>query len=342
MNTTPDERVRIFDREGYPLAEFRATVERSWTIADEGRAAFTYPSRKTDIVNEKVLNFGNWLLVENSDLPAWVGVIDTPREWTSRNVTVCAYSPEHVFGWRRGPLEVRLSGSPGTVFDKLLSYVNQAETTIIRPGNIHRGGRPMEETINPTGLDRDLERICERSSEEYQWRPMIDTGGRLIVYADWMESLGITTGAILHEGRGGGNIETVANILVEDGPILNDLLAYGDGLTWTSRPNINIVDLASIGAYGRRQSSAGYSGVTNVQTLKDNGLEKVLADRNPLHTFKLHALNVGDTFKHIDLGNRLTLRMENVAFGIDTTVRITGMAYDPESKNKIELVVEEI
>lgn len=339
--SVPIDRIRIFDRGGYPLAEFKASVDRSWAIGDEGRAAFTYPSRKTDIVNEKVLNFSNWLLIENDQLPPWVGVIDAPREWATRNVTVLAYSPEHVFGWRRGPLEEKITGSPGSVFEKLLNKVNSAEATIIRTGNIYRGGTQMEETINPTLLNRDLRRIWERSGEEYQWRPMIDNTGRLIVYADWLEKLGVTTNALLHEGKGGGNVEAVGNMLVEDGPIINDLLAAGDGISWQSRPTQNILDSDSISAYGLRQDTEEYNGVTNTQTLKDNGLKKVKLFRNTAKTYRLKAINKGDTFKYISLGNRMSLRFENIRFGYESIIRIIGMAYDTNNRNKIELVVEE-
>lgn len=342
MTNIPVDRIRVFDREGVSLAEFRATIDRSWAIGEEGRAAFTYPSRKTDVVNETALNFGNWILIENDTLPDWVGVIDTPREWTARNVTVCAYTPEHVFGWRRGPLEYKITGSPGVVFAKLLQRVNSEETTVIREGDIYKGGTPMEETINPTTLDQDLQRIWERSGEEYSWRPMIDAGGRLVVYADWQQSLGVSTEALLHEGKRGGNVEATNNILVEDGPIINDLLAAGDGMSWQSRPNENIIDRDSVGKYGLRQSTEEYIGVTNSKTLISNGKQKIATFKDSAKRYRLNALNVGDTFKYISLGNRLKLRFENIRFGYEATIRIIGMAYDAQTRSKVELVVEEV
>lgn len=341
-NSVPVDRIQIFNREGFAVAEFKATIDRSWAIGDEGRAAFTYPSRKTDVVNETVLNFGNWLLIENDTIPTWIGVIDTPREWTARNVTVCAYSPEHAFGFRRGPLEEKITGSPGTVFEKLLQKVNAVESTVLRAGNIYRGGAQMEETLNPTALNRDLKRIWERSNEEYQWRPVIDATGRLVVYADWMEKLGTDTGAILHEGKGGGNVEAVSNILVEDGPIINDLLACGDGISWQSKPNINAVDPTSIGKYGLRQATEEYTGVSNTNTLKDNGTRKVNAFKNSAKRYRLNAINKGDTFDYLSLGNRLSLKFENILFGYEATIRIIGMSFDAAIRNKMQLVVEEV
>lgn len=345
-NTTPQERIRIFNRDGFPVAEFRATVERSWIIGDEGRAIFEAASRKTDLVNERVLQYGNWLLVQSDTVPTWVGVIDIPRRWGSREVTIHAYSPERVFRQRRGPTEAVLNGSAGSIFEQLLAYVNQAQPTVIRAGNIWRAGSQTQLTVNPTKLSEDLKRLQKRGGEEYQWRPSIDASGRLVVFADWLPRVGVDTSALLHEGKGGGNLELTQNIYVEDGPIVNDVLAYGDGETWNSKPMQVVTDTTSIGKYGLRQDSKSYSGVVDLQTLNVNGRVHLAAYKNPLRTFRLNALNVGDTFKYIALGNRLKLRLENVGFymgstGLETQVRIIGMAYDPDDKNKINLVVEE-
>lgn len=342
----PVDRVRIFSREGIELASFQASVNRSWSLGDEGRAQFTYATRKTDIVNKDILNFGNWLLVENSMLPAWVGVLDPPRNWNARTVTVSAYTPEHVFGWRRGPIEEKLTGSPGTIFEKLLYFANLHEVTILRAGNIYRGGKQMEETINPTKLNEDLQRIFERSGEEYQFRPVVNNK-RLTVYCDWLQSLGVDTGIILQEGKGGGNIEASNNILVEDGDIVNDLLAVGDGETWSSRPTANVLDVTSQGMYGLRQATEEYSGVTGIQTLTDNGKEFVGTSKNPINAYKINALNVGQTFRYIAIGNRFTLKAQNVGFqasgaGMERTIRISAMSYNPDTKNKVTLIVEDV
>lgn len=345
-STTPQERVRIFDRQGYPLAEFRARVERSWVIGDEGRAQFEYASRKTNIVNDTVIRPGNWLVVQNSALPTWAGVIDEPLEWDTRSVTVRAYTPEHIFSQRRGPLEEKLTGSAGTIFEKLLQYVNEAEQTILKPGNIWRGGAQREETINPTPLDEDLKRLQERSLEEYQFHPIV-LGGILQVQADWLAQLGVDTGFMLHEGKEGGNVKAEKKIMVEDGPIYNQVLGYGDGETWISKPNVTVRDQESIGRYGLRQFSKSFSGVTDISTLTENANIALADVKQPKRLFRLTALNVGNTFSYLSLGNRMQLQFQNIGFtggaaGFKTTIRILGMSYDPEDKNEINLVVAEV
>jgi len=342
-STIPQDRVRIFDRNGFPLVEFRAAVERSWAIGDEGRALFQYASRKTDIVNEKNFQFGNWLLVQNTQLPAWVGVIDTPRQWNGRQVAVHAYTPDHVFGQRRGPLEEKLTGSGGTIFENLLGKVNAQENTIMQVGNIWGSGAQREETLNPNTLDEDLKRLFERSGEEYAWRAETDNSGRLIVYGDWVKQLGKKTTALLHEGKGGGNIEALDNVLVEDGEIYNEVLAYGDGESWKSKPFVKVADANSRHKYGLRQTPIEFTGVTTLNTLKENGLASSKASKQPINTFHANALNVGNTFKYCRLGNTLTLSLENMGFGgLETTVRIVGMDIKSAQKNKVELVLEEV
>jgi hypothetical protein len=345
-NTIPVDRIRIFAKDGSEIAQFSARVERSWAIADEGRAQFAYPSRKTDVVNERVLQFGNWILIENSVIPSWVGVIDTPRTWDARYVTISCYSPERVFSWRRGPTEIVINASAGAIFESLIYYVNLAERTPLTAGNIWKGGTQRQETLNPTALNEDLKRVQERSAEEYAWRPIVDNG-KLIVYADWTEKLGIDTSALLHEGKFGGNVEKASRILVEDAPILNDILGYGQGETWKTRPTALVFDAESASKYGLRQKAIEYNGVSSNQTLLDNSQTELNKTKNPSRRFALNALNVGDTFAYLQLGNRLNLQFQNIGFyngdvGYETRVRITGMSYDPSSKNELKLIVQEI
>ena len=346
-NNIPVDRVRIFDQAGNALAEFKTRVDRSWVIGNAGRAQFTVPTNDSDIVSEKVLRFGNWLLVENSQLPSWVGVIDVTRRWSPRDVTVSAYGVEHVIGWRRGPLEQVVEGAAGYLFGWLLDYVNAQHPTVIQRGDIDETGTQRQETFNPTLLSVDLQRIFKRSGEEYRWRPVIDEYGRLVVYGDWLPSIGGDTGAMLHEGKHGGNLEISGSIITEDGPIENDILGYGDGLTWQSRPINTVADEDSIFLYGLRQTSIAYQGVTTIGTVTTNALERLSQYKQPNKKFLARAINVGNTFQYIDLGNTFTLQLQNSGFtdgllGYISTVRILGMRYDPLLRNKIELVLEEV
>jgi hypothetical protein len=345
--TFPSDRVRIFDRNGVPVAEFKTSVTRSWAIGMEGRAQFSFATRKTDVVNDDVLGFGNWLLVQNTALPDWVGVIDYPRNWTTRAVTVSAYTPERVFAQRIGPTEQVKQGTPGGLFAVLIKLVNQAELTVIRGGSIFRHGKSRQMTLNPKLLSEYLKSLWEQSGEDYAWRPMTTTNGRLIVMGDWVQMLGADTTALLHEGSGGGNIEAVGQIMVEDGPIINSVLAFGEGENWKSKPSATVIDASSIGQYGLRETSEEYSGVSSVSTLIENATEKINEFKQPARSFSLNAINVGDTFQYIRLGNILNLQFQNLGFrggtvGFSSRVRIVGMSYNPVIGNKVQIVAREV
>jgi hypothetical protein len=345
--TVPADRVRIFKRDGTPIAEFRANVSRSHVIGAEGRARFEYPARKTQIVNEDVLQHGNWLLVQNSVLPPWVGVLDAPREWSTRNVTVSAYTTERVFTWRIGPLEEVVTGSPGVIFMDLIRRVNLAEQTVIRSGSIWGGGAQKQITLNPVLLSESLSSLREDSGEEYYFYPQISDNGKLIVAGNWVQFLGAETGVLLHEGIGGGNVEAVGKILTEDGPIVNSLLAYGDGETWRSKPSAEVTSADSIAKYGLRESAQEYQGVTSATILQASGAQYLAEFRNPARSFTLNALNVGDTFKYIKLGNIFNVQFQSAGFrggsvGYASRVRVVGMSYNPTMKNKIQLVAREV
>lgn len=344
-NSIPVDRVRIFDRAGSMLAEFKARVERSWALSSEGRAQFTYATRITDIVNPKVLNFGNWLLIENDTLPTWVGVIDTPRSWSARNVTVSAYTTEHVFSWRRGEIETSRYTAAGNIFEYLLYLVNVKEPTIISKGIIDNSGVIMSETINPTSVSDVLKRIQSRSQEEYSFRPVVNDAGRLTVFADWSKRVGVDTSALLHEGKGGGNIEQVGGILVEDGPIVNDYIAYNDAMTWGSKLIKQEFNRQSISDYGLRQGGGEYSGVTRGTTMRQHAAGFIRRNGTPRGIFRINALNVGETFKYLAIGNRLFLQFQSSGFsggglGYEARVRVIGMHYDSANKNKINMTVE--
>ena len=347
-STTPRETVKIFDRYGNQLAQFRASAPRSWVIGKEGRASLTLPTIKTEYVNSTILRPGNWLLVENSHLPYWVGVIDMPREWGYRTVTVYAYSPERVFSWRRGPLEETITGSAGAIFALLIERINSAEATILQAGEIWRGGIQRQETLHPNQLSQNLANIQLRSGEEYSFRPVVSDKGQLIVYCDWQSKLGYATDCPLVEGKKGGNIENTQNTLSEDGVIVNDLLGYGSGSTWTTRPNVPTLSSdTSRGDYGLRQGSQDWGSANDVATITANNISYLSFNSQPQKVYGVTALNRGDTFFYMRLGNTLKLQLQSVGFtgdsiGIESRVRILGMGYDPKSGQKLQLALQEI
>lgn len=337
------DRLRIFNRRGDLEAEFIAAVSRSWIIGKRTTASFSIPVYET-YCTEDVLEFGNWVLVESDELPDWAGTI-VSREWGARVITIGAYSPEHLISQRIGPTEKRFKGSAGELFVKLLEYVNIREDTLLKPGEIYKSGT-RQETLTPTRLSDDLKRIYERSREEYQWRPVVNANGKLTVYGDWVLALGTESEFTLHEGTGGGNIEATNRVLMEDVPQANYLHGYGNGITWASRPQKVLEDTDSISRYGLIQQSEAFRGASTLDGVEKNVRGRLLVKAKPARVYNVNALDVGDTFTFMQLGNVMNLKMQNIGFngstlGTIARVRIIGMYYKPDNANKVELALKE-
>lgn len=201
----------------------------------------------------------------------------------------------------------------------------------------------MELILTPAPLSDYLYKVRDEGKKYWNWRPVISDMGRLVIYGDYFENLGETTEAILQTG----NLEAVNSILVEDDPIANDILGYGDGETWGSKPYWNVINQDSVAKYGLRQSAEEYQGVTDKYVVRNNVIKSLMETQAPKKIFRLTALNKGETFRYLKLGNRVMARLEGIGFynsapGYNAMVQIEGMAYDPMDGNQIELVVTEV
>ncbi len=342
------DRLRIFDRSGMLKREFSASVKRSWVIGAKGTASFKVGVDKA-YCSEDILQFGNWVLVENSiggnpGFPPWIGTIGS-REWSGRFITVAAFSPEFLMSQRIGQSERTITGAPGVIFKEIINQTNYIEGTLLTIGNVYADGMVREETITPQRLDADLKRIHERSREEYIWRPVVDK--RLIVYCDWTQKLGNELDFTFWESKKGGNIEARQRVLVEDAPEANYIMAYGGGVNWASRMTGLQKDDSSIDKYGLIQRSIQYYDVSEAGTLLNNAADELKVMKNPACVYDIYALDVGDTLKNIALGNRMDIKFQNIGFsnntlGTQKRVRIIGLYYEPDKRNQIECAVQEI
>lgn len=289
-----EEQYRIFDHDGVLIDQISTSVERAYGITTETTAKFAM-SVFDPKWNPHTMNYGNAILCENSDgLKPWVGMIDLLG--TDRGIGMAwAWTPEHWFGYRRGPRRLTLKGRPGEVFAQMIQYINSIENTPLAVGDIFTNGSYMEETLNPVPISENLKRIISRSGECYRWRPEV-VDGRLKIYGDWFPGSVLNTGLILQDGY---NI--TPDHPVTSYPPVNDQLSYGSGTDWGTRIVSQAVDQESIGRYGLRQASTSVS--TKVQGNLDivNKLS-LEAFKEPQHKFPLSVLNQGDTFQRIEPG----------------------------------------
>jgi hypothetical protein len=287
-----EEQYRFFNHDGVLVDQVLTSVERAYGITTETTAKCS-----VSVFDEKwnpfTFNYGNSILCENSDgLLPWVGMIDLLG--ADRGIGMCwAWTPEHWFGYRRGPRRLTLKGRAGEIFAQMIEYINKIENTPLVVGDIFTNTAIMEETLNPVPISENLKRIVTRSGEGYRWRPEV-VRGKLKIYCDWFPGSSLNTGLILQDGY---NITPDHPMTMY--PPTNDHVTYGSGTDWATRLcSQPAIDQASVDRYGLRQTSTSVSSkvLSTVEILNRLSLEKF---KEPQYKFPLSVLNEGDTFKRL-------------------------------------------
>ena len=332
-----EDRIRLFNRQGTCLCDLRVTVERNLSINEEGEAEFDMVI--TDVnCREDFLRFGNWLLIENSKLPPWVGVIDTPQTWKKRMVHVSAYTPERMLAKRNVPRQLPLNGKAGVIFQEIINLMNREEPTIISIGDVWTGGRDMpEESLNGDNLRDVLQNLTERSGGEYSFTAVIFKG-KLSVLANWYDELGEVSMFPLEESW---NLSDENNSIRIQGDIENELWGYGSGAGQTDRPTSTFRDDESMGIYGLMQGSRVYSDYNDEGSVLNAIRNEINDTRFPKKVYSVSMLDVGETYSQVKLGNTHPLRLWSVGFGVNATIRIIEMYYNPY-RGKVDLHNQEI
>lgn len=326
------DRVRIFGRDGIALCDLRVTVERTWTINDEGEAEFDIVLSDPNC-REDYLRFGNWLLVENDKLEPWVGMIDVPLAFKRRMAHVTAYTPDRQFIYRTVMRQLVLSGKSGFIFNEVLNMTNRAEQTVIAAGNIWMGGNDLpKENMCGDHLRDYLIGLYTAANAEVSFRPVV-TNGQLTIYADWQRKIGESTVFELAEGY---NLEDIDDPLRFQNAFHNELWGYGSGSGAADRPLATIRDPESAGKYGLRQGNVSYENYNDVGSVTAALKNQINLERLPLTVHQLAVLDVGETWNRLRMGNSYQVRQQLAGFGVRAQVRVKCMYFDP-FQGKVEL-----
>ena len=273
----------------------------------------------------------------------WAGVIDPPRDWGKRAIVCNAYSGEYLLTWRRSEVERKITGAAGEIYQQMIAVANQPAYLRVIAGAIWTGGQAREETLNPTtSIYDEVKRVATRAGCDWNVTPEFDGQGRLVFKANWYERMGVDRLFTLEEGV---HIEMGTTPVKEQGALANEIVGYGDGAAWASRPKSTQRDDTSVARYGLRQAAKSFGGAVITGTLEQNAYNELQARKNPRMTFTLSALDVGDTLANIRLGDRLPVRLVSCGFsgdgfGMSTVVRVKGMAWD-DSNGALDLVCDE-
>jgi hypothetical protein len=335
-------RVTAFNKHGIMVGDLRAQTKRTYTLASTGvigQCDFDISTFDSH-ARLKFLEYGNFVLVRQDNLPDWLGIIYPPRGRRFGSVSVRAYQIENLLYWRTTPTQ-KYTGSAGSIFQQILTWTNSARNNekLIKPGIIYSDGNSREETTGNDALSH-LVSVAKRSGQDFDIKYSIDSG-KLVLTGNWYEMKGIDTGKYFREGH---NIEAKDNVMEDNGEIYNDLTGISDASTPNTRMTSNLYSDASIDRYGLYQKNIVYSGVTQQATLNSNVLEQLIRTMEPEKVFDLVALNVGDTYQYLDTGNIWNVDMNYVwlqdeKFVTQPKVRILGMEVD-DAIEKVRIISE--
>lgn len=338
-------RISLYRRtDGGFLTTIKAQPEYSWVLNAYGQCSFDLPI-ETLKTARRYMEFGTLVYIENEKLGNWGGVLDTDEDWNDDGtVTKNAYTGEYLLTFRRSPLN-RLfrDATSGGLFKQMINQANLDEDLLIREGVIWRGGSPAEDTMDGKDIYSHVKALVEGQNRDYSIDPALDENGRLYFRANFYERMGETETTVLKEGY---NIQKRSSPLKVQRKIVNDLLGVGAGSD-DERATWKEIDAGSRNQYGLRQGSEDFSGVVDGGALKSTTAERLRVLRQPRRTFRIDALDVGDTHKALRRGNILPLQMQTVGLlsddqiGVDTSVRVLGIRHVTKT-DAVELTVDEV
>jgi len=340
-------RVIVLDLENKSVGEFDAKCALGWTlyghpgVTGGGMASVPVPF---ETATQPWLNFGRMVvIVPDADLPAYVGVIDTP--WQAHlpaHMTV--YDAELLFAMRvveRAP--VKFSGAVDALAEVIIDEANRGEDLFLRLGDVgelDRRGR--EETLDGRHLWEQLQALLLRAKTEMILRAERDADQRWMVYADLGERLGTDTDWELRDGDNGNM--TVMEAWVR-GEITNRMVGVSTQSTRESRlATPPLFNEESIALYRMRTGMPQFRDVKEMSTLVRNTQAALDAQAMPYLELTVEARNVDHAFRYLRPGNRLLAHASKIILpggqrGWRGVTRILRMAYS-ESTGTISMTLQ--
>ena len=324
----------VGDKFGNILGEIHPQFDTFSTILNGiGRTKMVISKNSTDFV-PSLLAKGNTLYVTFDDgTPPWGGVLDLPYVWGEGEVTINCYESPYRFKTRVTDKTASFYGlSAGTIFRLVLTREENQSPMGLNMGSIWEGGDPHYPVFHHTSiwdvLDYSL-RQMERC--DYTFVPYI-TENTIKFRANFYQIAGEdkTFKSKLAEGRNAGTVTDVE----ERGNIINAHYAIGDGSVWDETRLVMVTeDLKSIAMYGRRETSAMYSGTSMAAMLIMQGRNVIRLNSQPRVIFRCPVTNnePGD-FSSYTLGDTVACSLPSYGFdGFYDSVRIIGRDYNPNT-----------
>lgn len=334
--------VRIFDPRGVPLRDIRVHPTYSFVLSDIGDCQFEM-SVLDPAFREEAIQFGNFMLINHTDLPSWVGMIDpiNSRTWNNGFVNVTALSAERIFDLRFAKPSKK-DGPPGAIFTQFINNLNEEVPNAVQleTGYVMQGGRHMYYPLIGRGGDV-MRWIARVAKAEYCITHRIDSDGRLVLVANLYAQKGTDTFTAFDTT----NTELSDSVLVEDGDIYNYVIFYTSPQSGGKTVIIGDPqrDEESIGKFGTRMY-LGEMGADDVETLNEVARTFLYQSAWPKKTVTPSVLNVNHLWKKLDTGNLYWWETPLAGFtngelGAKEYVRLSGMEVNVK-ENKVDVMVE--
>jgi len=297
----------------------------------------TQVSISDDVAAERWMDFGRMVIVSPADLPAYVGMIDTPWSATSP-VQVTIYDPEYLLNLRvseSSPL--KLSGNVENILSQIVDIANSQEDLFLRMGVVQDiDPTYREETLDGRTLWEQVKALLLRSGTEMKFRPEQGADGRWYVYLDIARSMGIDTEFLLSDGDQ-GNMKIRSAVVRNE--IVNRMIGISSQSSVDSRLKTDPLESASsIALYRMRNRFVQFRDVTDISTLQRNTQNSLNASSMPYLEMAVDVLNIDHAFLNLRLGNRVIAHASKIILnggvrGWKGSARITKMAFSESTKS---------
>lgn len=332
-------RVTIYNPRGVKISEVDADFYREWKISEFGEGSFKI-SINDPKFSEELVDFGNWVYVEHSKLPEWIGTIETPREWEGGVITVNCLSGEARLKRALTRSNVKLEGTTGDIFQQLIEEYGGNITGLV-VGEVDNSGETSTFTEQYISLYEAANKLNDVNDDEWNVTPLVDSKGSVKFACNWKDKLGRRRKIKLFEDK----VMKQGGRMVEQGEIYNSVFAHGTGSNYKPKLVGEYTDWDGVADYGL--SEWLYSDASVNQFNNDKiAMKKTQEYKNPRRTFTLALADVSDLFQNIEIGDIFDMQLYSMGFtgkkvGLDTTVRILQMNYK-DSENTVNIVADEV
>jgi hypothetical protein len=330
-------RITIFTKHGIPKVEVEADFHCNWVRNDFGRANFTM-SLKDSKASERNLRFGNLIMYEHPDLPAWGGFIWPPRAWKSGDVAVSAQGGEFALNRGIAANEGSFKGTSKAVFRKVINKLGEQTKLPVIGGRIAGNSKKHDIDLRSQSFRSIVDEISQKGEQDWWFDPLRDEDNRLLFEANLSSKKGETVEFALVEGS---NMEVTSGAR-EEGGLANVVLAIGEGSD-TNRKTKKALSQPSINLYGATYAALF---VNSKQSSKIEKRAKDEVERTAYPAWKFTGtVYTSSAMKKIRLGNNYPVQLNSIGFyedglGARVWAKVISMEYK-DSDNALSVIFEQ-